>query len=251
MRTIYDDYSCFYSYFSRAPEKQIFVEALSKRVHCQKLRKILDIGCYDGKLMQMFLDKSQEKISPKLHITGIDPCANAIKLYMENSFAKKYSVNVHHGTIENYFSTYNQHFDLIIASQCLYWSTDIVSIIKRIETHSRSAVIVMRGKVGIFDIQSRFRKMIKNNNDMLYIDSDIENILHTNKIEFQKEIHSTYIDLQGLQEDSLNLLIAFFLHLNYEDVPRDLLDNARAFINKKLIDGKMRHDVTFFWLGEI
>lgn len=209
--SMYDKRQFFKTYFSSASEKSILVKLLGKRFHLPShTANILDLGCHDGALMKNIVNAYAKRLPEKLVITGVDPSLQAIKEYAKADFPIPVQTNIFAGTAEDYFDVCTDHFDWIFASQCLYWSPDLPKIIKQIHEAGDSALIVIRGCHGIYEIQSQFRHYIGNHLEKFYTDKEVEMALRTQKILFQKESLSTFIQLPDKDSIELKWLILFF-----------------------------------------
>lgn len=251
MNTMYDKVEFFKSYFSRATEKRILIQSLDVRLNqLETNASILDLGCNDGTLVRTIVQQYQNRIPDKLTLVGVDPSATAIEKFLAHDVASNYSVQAFNGTAEDYFASHSHFFDWIFASQCLYWSPDLQDIISAIHRNSDSALIVLRDKKGIFEIQSYFKDVLGNKAEHLYSADDIEMALKAQNIPFNKEYHQTYIELPHQDEQEYDWLIAFFLQLDDEELSPALGVKVKEFIAQKAKANRLQHDVVFFWLGK-
>ncbi|MBL7480194.1 class I SAM-dependent methyltransferase [Legionella bononiensis] len=248
---MYDKIEFFKSYFSRATEKKILVESIGTRLNLlEDKAKILDLGCHDGSLIRTIITRYQHCISNKLNIVGVDPSQRALAEFSAHECSKKYSIKTYKGTAEEYFSRHNEYFDWILASQSLYWSPDLELIIRQIYQNSDSALIVLRGKKGIFEIQTQFKEYLGNKQEQLYSADDVERALVAEQIPYTKECHQTFIELPQQNTLEFNWLIAFFLQLEDADTPSDLISRVKDYIEQQSTANSLQHDVVFFWLGQ-
>ena len=248
---MYDKIEFFKSYFSRATEKKILVESIGARLNpLEDKAKILDLGCHDGTLIRTIITRYQHCISNKLNIVGVDPSQRALAEFSAHEFSKKYSITTYKGTAEEFFSRHNEYFDWILASQSLYWSSDLRLILRQINQNSSSALIVLRGKKGIFEIQTQFKEYLGNKQEQLYSADDVERALVAEQIPYTKECHQTFIELPQQSAPEFNWLIAFFLQMDDANASPDLLSRVTDFIVQKSIANTLQHDVVFFWLGQ-
>lgn len=250
MNAMYDKVEFFKSYFSRATEKKILIQSLDVRLtQLNANARILDLGCNDGMLIKTIVQQYQNRITDKLTVVGVDPSEAAIEKFLVHNVTSNYSVNAFIGTAEDYFEKHHYLFDWIFASQCLYWSPDLQYIINEIHSNSDSALIVLRDKKGIFEIQSYFKDVLGNKAEQMYSADDIEMALKAQNIPFNKEYHQTYIELPHQDEQEYDWLIAFFLQLDEELSPA-LGSKVKEFIAKNAKANRLQHDVVFFWLGK-
>lgn len=248
---MYDKTEFFKSYMSRATEKKILVKAMGRRLNpLRHTSKILDLGCHDGTLMRTIVDHYKNRIPNQVKIVSVDPSEMAIQELLAHDFTKEYSVEAIVDTAENYFLNQKEYFDWIIASQCLYWSPKLELIISQIHKNSESSLIVLRGKKGIFEIQSQFKEALGNKQEQLYTADDIEHALIAQNIPFNKECHQSFIELPNQDEPVFNWLIAFFLQNDESKIAPELMTDVKRFITQKSINNTLQHDVVFFWLGQ-
>ncbi|AMP91569.1 class I SAM-dependent methyltransferase [Legionella pneumophila] len=247
--SMYDKSQFFKTYFSNASEKSILVELLEKRFHPPSNGlNILDLGCHDGALMKKIVNAYAERLPEKLVITGVDPSLQAIKEYAKADFPTPVQTNTFAGTAEDYFDSCSNHFDWIIASQCLYWSPDLPKIVKQIHEAGDSSLIVIRGCHGIYEIQLQFRHYIGNHLEKFYTDKDVEMALRSQNMLFQKESLSTTIRLPDKDSIEFKWLILFFLQMEEESLGNKIFSDVQDWITSRT-SVSIHHEVHFFWLG--
>ncbi|WP_392537289.1 class I SAM-dependent methyltransferase [Legionella sp. 227] len=250
--SMYDNSEFFKTYFANASEKTILIDLISTRFsHSSSELNILDLGCHDGKLIKKIIDAYASKMPAKVSITGVEPSADALLEYSKNQFSIPVQINTFVGTAESYFLKHpcNQYFNWVIASQCLYWSLDLPYIVKKIADAGESGLIVLRGRLGIYEIQARFKDYIGNQNEQFYTADDIESTLRDLNIPFEKEVKTTSILLPSQGSMEMKWLIAFFLQWDKKNINSDILQEVESWILEKNAE-KMTHEVCFFWLGK-
>ncbi len=249
---MYDSCELFKTYFANASEKSILIDLMRTRFSpFSHQLNILDLGCHDGNLIKKIIDAYASRMPSKVTITGVDPSINALLEYSKNKFTIPVHTNTFAGTAESYFLRHlgDEHFDWVIASQCLYWSLDLPYVVRNIAECGASGLIVLRGHRGIYEIQSCFKAYIGNKNEQFYTAADVESaLLHLN-IPFEKEIKTTFIQLPQQGSMEMKWLIAFFLQQNEKDINNDIWQEVESWILAKTSE-KMAHDVSFFWLGK-
>lgn len=250
MKSMYDKTQFFNNYFARATEKQIVVDSFNNRLDLKEHSNILDLGCHNGGLMSKLFGRYHYCIPDSVNIVGVDPSQVAIDEYLTRDFAKALSVRGIASTAEAYFAQYNEHFDWIIASQCLYWSPDLNKMIQQIDRYSQKALIVLRGKHGIYEIQSEFKELLGNKHEQLYVCDDVEAALIGQDIEYSKEYHATDILLPDPNDEAFDWLIAFFLQVTDGELSNETLCRVKEFIINKSQNNTLRHDITLFWFGK-
>lgn len=248
---MYNKIEFFQSYFARASEKKLVVDSLAPRLNqISDDFHMLDLGCHDGALIKSIFEQYQSATSPSIKITAVDPSETAIAELANSEFASRYHVSTYAGTAESYFDNHHTHFDWILASQCLYWSKNLSHIIRQIHQASDSALIVLRGKKGIYDIQHRFKSHLGNAQEQLYTAEDIEKTLIALDIAYKRVNHTTHITLPEPDTEAFNWLTGFFLQNENIEDDVDALTEIKKYILQHTIHGSLEHEVAFFWLGK-
>lgn len=246
---MYDKSEFFKTYFSSASEKPILIDLLGKRLHpSSHAMNILDLGCHDGALMKKIVSTYADRLPDDVVITGVDPSVQAIGEYANTDFSIPVHVNTFSGTAEHYFEACFERFDWIFASQCLYWSPDLSQVIKQIDKAGDSSLIVIRGRTGIYEIQSQFKDYIGNNSEKFYTEKDVEAVLLSQKIPFQKESITTFIQLPPKDSIEFEWLILFFLQRDEQELNNEIFMEVQDWIISKSSE-RIPHEVHFFWLG--
>ncbi len=249
---MYDSNEFFKTYFNNASEKSLLIELMYTRFFPPKhTLDILDLGCHDGALIKKIIAAYEDRMPPKVTLTGVEPSLEASIRYAENHFNIPVQTHTFIGTAENYFTqnTDGKYFDWVIASQCLYWSSDLLYIIKQIADCGESGLIVFRGHRGIYEIQSRFKFYIGNPNEQFYTADNIEAALISLTIPYEKQVETTSIQLPPQGSLEMKWLIAFFLQQNDKDMDNNICQEVEAWILAKNSE-KIIHEVCFFWLGK-
>lgn len=248
MNDIYSSNDIFQTYFARAPEKTWVVESLQEKLSFNgNSTSILDAGCHDGKLMQRIVQLSHAKLPEHTTIIGVDPCADAIAEFNNINFGTKISAQGYAVTIEDYLESSQCKFDWIIASQSLYWTKDLKKIISQIAAASQNAVIVLRGKTGIYQIQKQFAELVGNKNELFYNAEDIHGALSSLGITFHREDKSTYLPLPAQTTSAYRHLLNFFMQTTDGQLSEDDTARINEFISAEF-SSVLRHDVSAFWL---
>ncbi|QLZ70587.1 hypothetical protein FOLKNPGA_03401 [Legionella sp. PC1000] len=250
--SMYDSSEFFKTYFANASEKSILINLMRTRFSPSSHQlNILDLGCHDGALIKKIIDTYACRMPAKVTITGVEPSGDALLEYSKNQFSIPVQMNTFAGTAESYFLKHpgDEYFDWVIASQCLYWSLDLPYMVRKIAECGESGLIVLRGRRGIYEIQSHFKAYIGNQNEQFYTADDIESALLNLHIPFEKEIKTTSIQLPDQGSLEMKWLIAFFLQQNKKAINSDICQEVESWILAKN-SKKMAHDVCFFWLGK-
>ncbi|STX52471.1 methyltransferases [Legionella busanensis] len=249
---MYDSNEFFKTYFANASEKSLLIELMYTRFFPTKQAlDILDIGCHDGALIKKIIAAYEDRIPPQVTLTGVEPSCDAALKYEKNHFNIPVQTTTFIGTAENYFNQNpnGKYFDWVIASQCLYWSYDLLYIVKKIADCGESGLIVFRGQHGIYEIQSRFKFYIGNQNEQFYTADNIESALINLAIPFEKQVEATSIQLPPQGSIKMKWLIAFFLQQDEKDIDNKIYQEVEAWILEKNSE-KIIHEVCFFWLGK-
>jgi Methyltransferase domain len=246
MRDIYSENDIFQTYFERAPEKTWVVESFSNRLHFSSNKAmILDAGCHDGKLMQRIVRQYYDILPEHTTIIGVDPCEAAIAKFNKIDFGSKVTARGYAMSIEQFLNKNDTRFDWIIASQSLYWTQDLKKIIRQIADASANALIVLRGKTGIFQIQKTFPELIGNKQEQLYNAEHINDALLQLQINFKREDKATYIPLPDIDSAAYTHLLNFFMQTGSGQLLSEDIRRINEFISATFQD-KIRHDVTQF-----
>lgn len=244
---MYDKLNFFKLYFENASEKTILLELLDKRfIELPDPLVILDLGCHDGALMQRILDRYQDRLPKKVNLIGVDPVETAVEAFMSREFGPNVVKQGFIGSAETYLETFQQHHHWIFASQCLYWSENLPDTLMKMRMKSDFSLVVLRGKRGIYEIQSKFKKLLGNKNERLYSADDIEEALLSLSIPFEREDKKTIIFFPDANSLNFKWLILFFLQTsqmsraNYNKIKDYLLQSHGE---------SMEHDVSYFWFN--
>lgn len=248
---MYDKTEFFKTYFANASEKSILIDLMRSRFSSPAYDlNILDLGCHDGTLIKKIIDSYASTMPAKVSITGVEPSSDALLEYPKNQFAIPVQTNTFAGTAEEYFIQHpcDGDFDWVIASQCLYWSLDLPSIVRKIADAGESGLIVLRGHRGIHEIQFRFKDYIGNPDEQFYTADDIESALLHQNIPFDKEVKTTSIFLPDKGSMEMKWLIAFFLQQTQIDTDSYIWKEVESWLLAKSSE-TIDHDVGYFWLG--
>lgn len=247
---MYDRLEFFSSYFARASEKQLLVDALGTRFgNFGHSLSLLDLGSHDGGLLHRICERYQDRFPANTSITAVDPSPAAVSELLKRKFGATIQLNGHVASAESWFARQQIHYDWIIASQCLYWSDNLPDIVSKIYHYSNSALIVLRGKKGIYQIQSRFRQYLGNKQEQLYTAEDIELALRSQQIPYERVNHCTDIELPDSSDPAFNWLIGFILQIDDLDEDAGFLKEVRDYILMLSRNGKLEHEVAHFWLA--
>jgi|SRR5579871_315608 len=247
MNKMYDKAQFFLAYFARATEKELVVRSLTDRfMGFKDSVSILDLGCHDGSLLERILNTYQSRLPARVDIVGVDPSETALGAFRQKMANNGHQVDTFIGCAEEYFKDSARHHDWILASQCLYWSADLSAVLKDIHERGDASLVVLRGKKGIFEIQSRFRSLIGDQEERLYSSSDIEDALYSLNIPFAKEDHATEIHVPKSFGQESKWINAFFLEVSDDALSDENHSEIAHFIAG--LGSPMRHDITLFWL---
>ncbi|WP_419418626.1 methyltransferase [Legionella sp. D16C41] len=250
--SMYDSNEFFKTYFANTSEKNTLIDLMNARFFPPKESfNILDLGCHDGALIKKIFAAYANRMPANISLTGVDPSFEALLRYTKNQLDIPAQINIFMDTAENYFiqRPKEEHFDWVIASQCLYWSPDLPYIVNKIANCAGAGLIVLRGQRGIYEIQSHFKHYIGNSNEQFYTADEIESALLNQAIPFEKELKTTYIQLPAPGSIEMKWLIAFFLQQDEKKINDDICHEVEAWIFARNAK-KITHDVYFFWLGK-
>ncbi len=250
MGGMYDKIEFFRTYFANATEKELLVQRLDKRfIPSKKSLTILDLGSHDGALMKNILTTYAHRLPKNTELSGVDPSAPAIAEFAKRDYGNSVSVKTYVNNGESFLEKNSHKYEWIFASQCLYWTKNLSDIVAKINKASKAALIVLRGKKGIFEIQSSYRDFMDNDEEQLYTADNIQDALDSLALPYQREDLTTYIRLPEVGSQEFRWLIAFFLQTDESKISDDLYAEVENFIIKKS-KWEMQHDVSHFWLGE-
>lgn len=250
MNRMYDKIKFFKSYFGRASEKKIFLENFDKRFSSPAGKEVsfLDLGCHDGHLMLQIIDRVKDRLPDDVYITGVDPSSSAIEEFSQKRLGRNIRADFCIQTAEEFFDKQDSllKFNWIIASHCLYWSKRLENVIQKIISTSDQAVIVLRNQLGIYQIQSQFKKLLGSPDEQLYIADNIQNVLDNLNCNYRRENYETKIELPDESSKEFLWLISFFLQTTEDKLTKNDLDRIKPFLRS--LGNPMRHDVSFFWI---
>lgn len=238
--SVYDS-NLFANYLNKSDEKKALVKRLKERMQGDNL-KILDLGCHDGALTAWYLDEIEAK---DIDLIAVDPSKPALEKFAERTWSKNVKTKLVNATAEEFLGQNTQHFDWIIASHCLYWSENLAIIIEQIAKKSDQAIVVLRGKRGIYQIQKKFKYLLGNSLEKLYTSDDIESVLGF-KVEFEHENILSNIEIDFDNSDQLQSLLCFFLQRDVGSLSRDEMAQVKDFVGG--LGQPIKHEVSFFWL---
>jgi hypothetical protein len=248
--TIYSDTHSFQTYHSNASEKQILVDTLSQKISMlDSCESLLDIGSHDGQLLKRVLSKNSIQSRIK-KVIAVEP-ADVKTVFLNNIHPIVSNTTFFNQTIDSYFQKQIAPVDIILASQCLYWSKNLTNIIAKIANNSKASLIVLRGKKGIYTIQSNLRELIGNDDEMFYTSDVIKDSLNTNNITYANTQYETTIHMPHINTLAWYSMMSFFLQRDLNELSRVEINNASEFINEQMNEDKtaLEHHVDFFWLG--
>ncbi len=248
--TIYDHKQAFQKYLEKATEKKIFVGRFSE-MFCfdsDLPASFLDIGCHDGTLTIRLLDSIVGNLPKKSKVHCVDPSHEAIEVFRRRKLSDHFQFIFHELTAEDYLFKFSESADWIIASHCFYWSPDLEGVLNEVYKRSDHSVVVLRGKHGIYQIQSKYKNLVGNPLEQLYTADDIENALVKLNVSFEREDIVSTISVPKPDNPMLTVMIGFFLQRDPESITPEIESEVYSFISN--LGTEMRHDVSFFWIDK-
>ncbi len=249
MSKMYDKTEFFLTYFSRATEKELVVNSLENRFFgFSNTFKMLDLGCHNGSLLEQIFRRYRKRLPDHIDVMGIDPSGPAIEEFHNRVFGDGCQIRSFIGSAEEYFEDHAEVYSWILASQCLYWSDDLALTLRKIRERGEASLVILRGRKGIYEVQSRFRTLLGNVQEKLYSSKDIEQALTALEIPFEMENHQTEIHLPEPGNQESRWMNAFFLQASDDALSEKDHREIEKFTES--LGSPMRHDVAFFWLGK-
>lgn len=245
-KSMYDSDVSFTIYLEQTAEKKVFVEHLHKRFDQDKPRHILDLGCHDGAITLEYL-KAIDQTSKGVGITCVDPSASAIEKFKAKDLPAHIDFTFHVSTAEDFLQPNEEHFDWIVVSHSLYWSPDLTKTVRDIVTASDKAIIVLRDKTGLFQVQSHFKDLVGNKGEKFYTANDVEVALHEIGAKFQREDIASEVAIPERGMSAFASLVAFILQADAQAFTEEHLDDVHSFLLEK--GNPFPHHVSFFWVG--
>lgn len=239
----------FNTYMNKAGEKEVLVHAFSQQVKkLKEVKHLLDLGSHDGTLLKNILHHAAPN-SKLEKIVGVDP-ADVAKQFYQHVHPFALDTQFYQTTAEAIMQENMPVFDIILASQCLYWTKDLSRMITLINQRSRAACIVLRGNKGIYEIQSHFKELVGNKDEQFYTSTEVASNLEKNNISFTKQSHHTEIIMPEKHSEHWYFMLSFFLQTDIHQLSSDNLEKVASFIdNLTTHRGCIIHQVDFFWLG--
>lgn len=248
MANMYDKALFFNTYFSKATEKQLFVEKLTQKLSPKDESlnlSLLDLGSHDGLLLSKFFNTSGVKKIKK--VVAVDPSAQALHLFKNRSDLPEIGeLSLYAQTFEDFVTKNHDRFDFILASHCFYWSPDLKACLLELKKRSKRSVIVLRGSKGIYEIQKKFKNFLGNENEMLYKSDDIKKALTELEIDFTTDRLDSKIEIPSNPIER-KWLYAFFLQTDDHLITDSLLADIDDFVFNHLLS-PIKHDVDIFWV---
>jgi hypothetical protein len=113
-----------------------------------------------GSLLTTILSKDSIT-TPIDKIIGIDP-ADTREEFLEQIRPFGVSTRFYQTSLDAFFQQKQSMFDVILASQCLYSSENLMSDLLSTHNHGRAACIVFRSDIGIYQIQLGLQQYLGN-----------------------------------------------------------------------------------------
>jgi len=98
-------------------------------------------------------------------------------------------------------------------------------------------------------ISNKFSDLLGNKNERLYTADDIQHAFDANKTVVDVETHQTRIEIPDFDSDKFKWLVSFFLQTTGGAIQEPDWEKIRSFI--KELGTPIRHDVSFFWFGDL
>jgi ubiquinone/menaquinone biosynthesis C-methylase UbiE len=250
LKSIYDQQSIFKSYLERTNEKDIFVAKFAERFSLPRSSpaNLLDLGCHDGTLTMRLLDAVSESLPEHSVVTCAEPSERALRVFENRPLPAKYRFLFFNETAESYFRRSTNMFDWIIASHCLYWSRSLEGVLTELCKKAEQSVVVLRGRRGIHQIQSKFKEWVGSPDEQLYTADRVESALDHLGVSFVREDIASTTIIPERDDPTLTLLFAFFLQRAAESFDSEMIDEVYQFT--KQMGDNLTHDVSFFWIRQ-
>jgi len=214
----------------------------------KQIVKINDIGCHNGSLFLKMMNRLGSDLRNKIiELDAIDPSKPAINEFREKDNGE-YNITYFNMAYENFEPILC--YDLTIASHCLYWSPSLECLVKKMIDNSKITYITLRGKRGIFEIQSQFKHCVGNKLEQFYNADDISLVLdnmnndklHVSKHLFTSDLRISSCKLSGDVEGEK--LISFFLQTQYSVLSNKDKNNVLEWFRVK--PDTIPHDIAIF-----
>lgn len=248
LSSIFDHKQAFQTYLEKTTEKNIFVQRFSEMfcLDCNQPASLLDLGSHNGALTIRYLGCINSKLPEKSIVTCVDPSHEAMEVFQSQKLPDYLQFVFVEATAEDFFSQSSETFDWIVASHCFYWSPSLDSVLAQVCSRGRKSVVVLRGKRGIYQVQSKYKHLVGNPKDQLYTADDVENTLVRLKATFNREDIVSTISIPKPGDPMLSVMIGFFLQTRPEHISPEIESEVYSFIAS--LGSEMRHDVSFFWI---
>jgi hypothetical protein len=246
--SIYENPNYFTTYSKNASEKIILAELFCAR--CELLHEpktLLDVGTYDGALLAR-LFKYGSKLDSMEKVTGIDPVENE-QAFLSHMAPFEWDAAFIQSDLASYLDKSVQHFDVIIASQCLYWSEYLAKELVAIVNRSQAACIVIRGKKGIYQIQQKFSHLLGNAKEKLYHSEHVDEILRASHIHYDKNVIPSHIHIPPYQSQAWQEMASFFIQNEFQALAKAEKAALNDYLLSLVHDDKIEHEVHVYWTG--
>jgi SAM-dependent methyltransferase len=200
---------------------------------------ILSIGSGDGEfdiaLMELILKRWRIGF-----YTAVDPNPHHNQLFELRFQESNLEVSRLEIVPETFPNThFGKKFDLIHMTQCLYYIPDRVSAIQaalEILNDNGLMLIFHQTPQGINEIQRRFLKRVKGDENEMYSSNDIYGVLKSLHVKFDFETLDGLLDVSNLlTQDSYHgaQLLNFFLECRADLLPNDVKEEVIEFIKDR------------------
>lgn len=242
--------SWFNTYIEKAGEKLELINAFAQKVKkLYEVKSILDLGSHDGTLLNKMLSHPSTNLALE-RVVGVDPADVSERFYQQiRSFSQV--TQFYQTNAEQFLNQNMPAYDIILASQCLYWSEDLSNLISLIDRNSRAACVVLRGNRGIYEIQSHFKDIVGNKDEKYYTSKNIVTSLEKNNIPYQRQTFLSEIVMPEKRSEHWYFMLSFFLQTDIFKLSQSVQSRVEDFIDNLMTENRViNHQVEFFWLGE-
>ena len=211
-------------------------------------RGILDIGCNDGRFAAQVIRLACEvgAVGQPCRYVGVDPCQEALGRFRYSEFSSWVSIDLVRADCEAYVAkddvTGNLSGGIALVSHSLYWTPDLRAALAGILRRVSTALFVVRGARGVFEVQERFRIAVPTLANNRFTVEDVEESLAQLGAAIERVDIQSSIYVGGSSQAEIGKLAAFCLDGPLASIPTQVLRDVSSYLTS--FGPEFRHDVS-------
>jgi len=242
--TIYDSHEIFETYIKASSEKDEFIRKFERRFISEQNSPVflLDLGCNEGTLTLGYLNAIKARLPHSSKMVCVEPNLSALNNFKEKTLPPGLDFEFIHQSAEDYCSMTSNKFDWVIASHSFYWSPSLETLVPKMVSMGKNAVIIIREKDKSFTFAEKFIHPEVN----MYSGDTISEILNANKIKFEREVIQNNLQIPPFQSPEYLLFLAFHLDMPLMRISEKLVLETSDYLND--FSGIFPFNIGFYWI---